>query len=122
MRCLPSGLPAIAPRSRALPSPHRSVRDASPDQGWICLNEGGGDPWITPSFAFCVSSLAQEVAGVAAGILAQIVLVIGLGAVPGARGLDRRGDRTPPLSRGLHARDDAARGGLLKGRLRKDRR
>src|SRR5436190_20423447 len=60
--------------------------------------------------------------GVAAWILAQVVLVVGLGAVPGGGGLDGCRDRAAPLARGADARDDATCGLLLLGRLRKDRR
>src|SRR5215217_6765270 len=58
------------------------------------------------------SSLAQEMARIPARILPQIVLVVGLRAVPGAGRLDGGGDRTPPLSRSVDARDHAA-GDLL---------
>mgnify|MGYP006951239953 CR=1 FL=1 len=71
---------------------------------------------------FSLASVAQVMTGVAAGMLAQVVLVIGFGAVPGRGGLDRCGDGPPPLTgrvdSGLHRLGDP----LLLGGLRKDRR
>src|SRR5215207_2627967 len=64
--------------------------------------------------------IAQVMAGVPAGMLAQVVLVILLGAVPGRGGLDARGDRPVPAPRRADARDDAFRDCSLLLRLRED--
>src|SRR5688572_6139028 len=64
----------------------------------------------------------HEVAGVAAGILLEVVLVIFLGTVPRAGWLDGGGDRTRPLARRADARDDPLGRGLLLRGLRKDGR
>src|SRR5207237_3144032 len=62
------------------------------------------------------------VAGVAAGVLAQVILVVALGAVPLAGWLDARGDRPLPLARRVDARLHALGDLALLRRLRKDRR
>src|SRR4051812_2587333 len=67
-------------------------------------------------------SVAHVVTGVTARVLAQIVLMVRLGAVPGARWLDARRDGPLPLARRIDARLHALRGRPLFGALRKDRR
>src|SRR5689334_15451928 len=64
----------------------------------------------------------QVMAGVTARILAQIILVVRLRAVPGGGRLDGGGDRARPLARPIHARAHALGDLLLLGRLREDRR
>src|SRR5688572_17865785 len=61
-------------------------------------------------------------AGVPAGMLAQVVLVVILGTVPGGCGLDTRGDWPLPTPRRADTRDDAFRDGPLLFGLREDRR
>src|SRR4051812_41287009 len=67
-------------------------------------------------------SVAEVVAGVAARVALQVVLVLALGAVPRRRRLDGRRDRPRPRARRVHPRDHALGDRALLGRLREDRR
>src|SRR6476661_3378478 len=66
--------------------------------------------------------VAEVVAAVSARVLAQVILVIGLGAVPGGGGLDGGRDGTLPAARRLGPLDDPLRRALLLRGLREDRR
>src|SRR5688500_2941441 len=60
-------------------------------------------------------------AGVSARVLAQIVLVVIFGAIPGAGRLDARRDRSLPTPGRINTCDDAFRDGPLSLRLRERR-
>src|SRR3982751_3429784 len=65
---------------------------------------------------------AHEVTAVAARVLAQVILVVVLRAVPSRNGLDARGDRPGPGPGRLYARAHDLGSRLLLRALRKDRR
>ena len=90
-------------RFSAPPRPSASPRE-------IGVNWPTRDPAHTAA-----ASVPQELTGIHTRILPQVVLMIGLGAVPGAGGLDRGGDRASPLARCIDARDHAARRLFLFG-------